>query len=57
MASPEGQVMLIKRGKEPHGPDLSYITTSHIIMIEPVKADSPVAKAIKDLKTKLASTP
>lgn len=57
MASPEGQIVMIKRGKEPHGPDVSYITTSHIVMIEPVKADSPVAKTIKEIKAKLVSTP
>jgi hypothetical protein len=48
---PAGNI-LIKRGKELHGPDRMYITTRHIIMIEPVSPDSQVAKLIKESQGK-----
>jgi len=41
---------LIKRGQELHGPDLMYINKTHVVLIEPVSADSQVAKLIKEAK-------
>lgn len=38
---------LIKRGNELHKPDFMYINTRHILLIEPVTADSQVAKLIE----------
>src|SRR5476649_618200 len=38
---------LVKRGNELHKPDFMYINTRHILMIEPVVADSQVAKLIE----------
>lgn len=55
--SADGQAILVKRGKEPHGPDISYINTKYIVMIEPVKTDSQIAKAIKDIQQKMTSAP
>lgn len=45
---------LIKRGKELHGPDVMYISKTHIVFIEPVSPDSQVGKLIKEAK---AQTP
>ena len=42
--------VLIKRGKELHGPDFMYINARNILMIEPVAADSQVARLIRDAK-------
>lgn len=42
--------VLVKRGKELHGPDRMYINPRHIILIEPVGADSQVAKLINEAK-------
>lgn len=41
---------LIKRGKEWHAPDKMYINKSHVVLIEPVAADSQVAMLIKEAK-------
>ena len=38
--------MLVKRGKELHGPDRMYVNASQIIMVEPVGPDSKVAQLI-----------
>ncbi len=38
--------MLVKRGKELHGPDRMYINASQIVMVEPVGPDSKVAQLI-----------
>ncbi len=54
-ASPDGKQVtniLLKRGTEWHAPDLMYLTSSHIVMIEPVSPTSRVAELIKDLKTR-----
>jgi hypothetical protein len=48
----EVQSLLVKRGKEWHGPDRMYINLAQVIMIEPVGSDSRLYKMIKDLKTK-----
>jgi hypothetical protein len=52
-ASPDGKEVkniLLKRGNEWHAPDFMYLTSSHIVMIEPVSPTSRVAELIKDLK-------
>jgi hypothetical protein len=41
---------LIKRGNEWHGPDVMYVNKSQVVLIEPVAADSQVAKLIKEAK-------
>jgi hypothetical protein len=40
--------ILVKRGKEWHSPDVMYISTHAITLIEPVAANSQVAKLIKE---------
>jgi hypothetical protein len=52
----EGQPIMLKRGKEPHGPDISYINTKYIVMVEPVKPDSPIANTIYEIKQKMAGS-
>jgi hypothetical protein len=42
--------ILIKRGKEWHAPDRMILNGSHILFIEPVTADSKVAKLIAEAK-------
>jgi len=42
--------ILVKRGSEWHGPDLMYITTRHVVVIEPVSPSSRVAQLIKEAK-------
>lgn len=54
-ASPDGkqvQNILLKRGNEWHGPEYMYLTSSHVVMIEPVSPTSRVAELIKELKSK-----
>jgi len=38
--------LLVKRGKELHGPDRMFINASQIVMVEPVGPDSKVAQLI-----------
>lgn len=52
----QGQPIMLKRGKEPHGPDISYINTKYIVMVEPVTPDSAVAKTIYEIKQKMAGS-
>jgi hypothetical protein len=40
--------VLIKRGKELHGPDRMYLNPSQIVFVEPVGSDSKVAQLIKE---------
>ena len=40
--------VLVKRGGEWHGPDRMILNKQHVLLIEPVKADSQVAKLIAD---------
>ena len=40
--------VLIKRGKELHGPDRMYLNPSQIILVEPVGTDSKVAQLINE---------
>jgi len=42
--------VLVKRGKELHGPEFMYINARNILMIEPVASDSQVARLIRDAK-------
>ena len=40
--------MLVKRGKELHGPDRMYLNPGQIIFVEPVGTDSKVAQLISE---------
>ena len=40
--------ILVKRGKELHGPDRMYLTASQIVFVEPVGQDSKVAQLINE---------
>jgi len=40
--------VLVKRGKELHGPDRMYLNGSQIIFVEPVGSDSKVAQLINE---------
>ena len=51
--SPDGKEVkniLVKRGNEWHGPEYMYINGQHIVVIEPVAANSRVAQLIKEAK-------
>jgi len=53
-ASPDGKEVkniLVKRGNEWHAPEYMYINGQHIVVIEPVAANSRVAELIKEAKT------
>jgi hypothetical protein len=39
--------VLVKRGKELHGPDRMYLTPNQILFVEPVGAGSKVAELIQ----------
>jgi hypothetical protein len=57
--SPDGKPVaniLVKRGKEWHGPDRMFINRTHILMVEPVSPDSKLAQLIKEEKGKLGET-
>jgi hypothetical protein len=41
--------VLVRRGKEWHAPDRMILNARHVILIEPVAADSQVAKFIEEL--------
>jgi small nuclear ribonucleoprotein (snRNP)-like protein len=40
--------ILVKRGKELHGPDRMYINANQIVFVEPVGPDSKVAQLINE---------
>lgn len=42
------QNILVKRGKELHGPDRMYINANSIVFVEPVGTDSKVAQLIAE---------
>jgi len=42
--------ILVKRGSEWHGPEYMVINAQHIVVIEPVAANSRVAQLIKEAK-------
>ncbi len=44
--------VLVKRGKEWHGPDKMMLNPGHIIFVEPVSPDSKVAQLIAESKNK-----
>lgn len=46
----EQQNILLKRGKEWHGPDRMYINPQQIVFVEPVGPTSRVYELIRDLK-------
>ena len=46
----EVQSLLVKRGSEWHAPDFMRINSRHIVLIEPVAADSRVALLIREVK-------
>ncbi len=44
--------VLVKRGKELHGPDRMYLNPNQIIFVEPVGPDSKVAQLINEANKK-----
>jgi hypothetical protein len=48
----EVKSVLVRRGNEVHAPDRMFLNERHIIMIEPVGANSKVAQLIADDKNK-----
>jgi hypothetical protein len=42
--------ILVKRGKEWHGPDRMIINNRHLVLVEPVAENSKVAQLIGELK-------
>ncbi len=44
--------VLIKRGKELHGPDRMYLNPNQVILVEPVGTDSKVAQLINEANKK-----
>jgi hypothetical protein len=44
----EAKSILIKRGNEWHGPEYMYLNRQHVVLIEPVSANSRVAALIKE---------
>ncbi len=44
--------VLVKRGKELHGPDRMYLNANQIIFVEPVGPDSKVAQLINEANKK-----
>ena len=44
--------VLVKRGKELHGPDKMYLNPNQIIFVEPVGPDSKVAQLINEANKK-----
>jgi hypothetical protein len=44
--------ILVKRGKELHGPDRMYLNPNQIIFVEPVGPDSKVAQLINEAEKK-----
>ncbi len=43
--------VLVRRGKEWHGPKETYLSARHIIMVEPVDSSSEVAKLIEEMQS------
>jgi len=46
--SKQVQNVLVKRGKELHGPDRMYLNANSIVFVEPVGTDSKVAQLITE---------
>jgi hypothetical protein len=58
-ASPDGKEVrniLVKRGNEWHGPEYMYLNKQHIVLIEPVAANSRVAQLIKEANNQKAGS-
>ena len=49
--------ILIKRGSEWHNPEFMRINSRHVVVIEPVGADSRVAQLIREAKAPSAGPP
>jgi hypothetical protein len=47
----ETKSVLVKRGKELHGPDRMYLNRQHVVLVEPVGPNSQVAKLIEQSKS------
>ena len=47
-ATKQVQNVLVKRGKELHGPDRMYLNANSIVFVEPVGTDSKVAQLITE---------
>jgi hypothetical protein len=41
---------LVRRAREWHAPDRMTLNAAHILLVEPVRADSAVAKLIEELR-------
>ena len=48
----EVRSVLIKRGQEWHGPDMMYVNSKHVTLIEPVSPGSKVGELIKEAVSK-----
>ena len=46
----ETKNVLVRRGKELHGPDRMYVNARHIVVVEPIGINSQVAKLIEQSK-------
>jgi hypothetical protein len=44
--------VLVRRGKEWHGPDRMFLNGAQIVLVEPVTETSQVSKLISELRTK-----
>jgi hypothetical protein len=44
--------VLVRRGKEWHGPDRMFLNGNQIVLVEPVTETSQVSKLISELRTK-----
>ncbi|MBI2411633.1 MAG: hypothetical protein HYV24_00275 [Deltaproteobacteria bacterium] len=52
----EVRSVLIKRGQEWHGPDMMFVNSKHVTLIEPVSPGSKVGELIKEAASKGAGT-
>lgn len=48
----EVRSVLIKRGQEWHGPDMMFVNSKHVTLIEPVSPGSKVGELIKEAASK-----
>lgn len=48
----EVRSVLIKRGQEWHGPDMMFVNSKHVTLIEPVSTGSKVGELIKEAASK-----
>lgn len=52
----EVRSVLIKRGQEWHGPDMMFVNSKHVTLIEPVSPGSKVGELIKEAASKGGGT-